>query len=87
MMWFMESPGVRWIGKRSYGIYLYHLPIVFALDAHRNSTVPKAILVVFLSMLLAGLSFRFVEAPILKKKDAYRTKGTRPIPQPERAVA
>lgn len=62
----------RWIGQRSYGIYLYHLPIlsVFVVWCHWHG-LPRdsaALLCVVVVILLADLSYRFVELPFLRLK-------------------
>lgn len=57
----------RFVGKVSYGVYLFHVSVITAL----KSLLPDApALVIFLialplSVLFAGLSYRFFEAPLL----------------------
>jgi peptidoglycan/LPS O-acetylase OafA/YrhL/lysophospholipase L1-like esterase len=56
---------LRWIGVRSYGIYLWHYPVII-LTSPANSTenLPRAALQVAASIGIAALSWRFVEEPI-----------------------
>jgi peptidoglycan/LPS O-acetylase OafA/YrhL len=58
---------LRWIGLRSYGIYLWHWP-VFQLTRPEVDVsltgVPLFALRVGITLVLAELSFRFIEAPI-----------------------
>lgn len=72
-----------WIGRRSYGIYLWHLPVAAAVSspvtaliggAEPHWTLP---LFVFLSstVVVAALSFRYVEEPILALKGRYSSRG------------
>jgi peptidoglycan/LPS O-acetylase OafA/YrhL len=56
-----------WLGQRSYGIYLYHIPIVRYLTPprlHGNVLLAEA-LRVGLALGMAEISYRLVEAPIL----------------------
>ncbi|HEX7951223.1 MAG TPA: acyltransferase family protein [Candidatus Limnocylindrales bacterium] len=63
----LDAGPMRWIGTRSYGIYLWHWPI-FTLTRPGIDVAldPVSLLVVRfgLSALMAELSFRFVEWPI-----------------------
>ena len=66
-----------WIGQRSYGIYLYHLPIFAALEPlRRRNDVKNLVLVtglrIALAMVFAALSYQFLERPILAKRTAPR---------------
>jgi len=57
---------MRWIGERSYGIYLWTLPIVVLTSprgAHGPS-IPRAILQVAAILAVAELSWRYLENPI-----------------------
>ena len=57
---------LRWIGVRSYGIYLWHVPIlVLTTPASQHRTqLWRAALQVAATLIVAGLSWRFVEQPI-----------------------
>jgi peptidoglycan/LPS O-acetylase OafA/YrhL len=56
---------LRWIGVRSYGIYLWHFPvIVLTTPANATEDLPRAAVQVAASIGLAALSWRFVEEPI-----------------------
>jgi peptidoglycan/LPS O-acetylase OafA/YrhL len=59
---------LRWVGVRSYGIYLWHFPIiVLTAGALRGGfDLPRASLQVLATVALAALSWRFVEEPILR---------------------
>ncbi|MBV9594831.1 MAG: acyltransferase, partial [Actinobacteria bacterium] len=57
---------LRWVGARSYGIYLWHYPVI-VLTSHGGISVPspaRSSLQVGVTLLLAALSWRFVEQPI-----------------------
>lgn len=58
---------LRWIGVRSYGIYLWHYPIIIlttpAVDAGEGHAL-RALLQVVASIGVAALSWRYLEEPI-----------------------
>ncbi len=56
-----------WLGLRSYGIYLWHWPIIMLTRPEEDvplDGVPLATLQIALTILAASLSYRFVETPI-----------------------
>jgi peptidoglycan/LPS O-acetylase OafA/YrhL len=56
---------LRWLGERSYGIYLWHLPIVILLLGVNARPSPAMVLAgAVLVVVAAALSYRFVEDPI-----------------------
>ena len=72
----MESPVVRWVGRRTYGIYLWHLALMaelvalFGESAHPGRTYLMLLpLVLLATFVVAELSFRFVERPAMRLRD------------------
>lgn len=58
---------LRWIGVRSYGIYLWHYPIIILTSPKVNTNGMNLTLVLFqvaASILLAALSWKYIEEPI-----------------------
>ena len=57
---------MRWIGERSYGIYLWHLPVIAFTPAEflADQPIVRAVLQTALTLGIASLSWRFVEDPI-----------------------
>lgn len=66
---FLSNPVVAHLGTISYGIYLWHYPILYVLRSLGIGGFAGAIAGVVLTMVASELSFRFVEAPILRLKD------------------
>ena len=57
---------LRWIGQRSYGIYLWHWPLMvlahYTFGTARSPWVNVGVL--FLTLIVAGLSYMYVEQPV-----------------------
>lgn len=64
----LGRPALVWIGRRSYGLYLWHYPIMLLclLEFH----VPEGVVLTIIegagACALAGLSYRFIERPALQ---------------------
>ncbi len=74
-----------WLGRISYSLYLYHLPILIALGALSRGSTSRKILAIELSVLAAALSYRFIEQPVLRR--AGRPRPILPAPPEVRAPA
>jgi peptidoglycan/LPS O-acetylase OafA/YrhL len=59
---------LRWIGVRSYGIYLWHYPIIVLTASPGTADSPvslvRAVAMVAATIVIAALSWKFIEAPI-----------------------
>jgi peptidoglycan/LPS O-acetylase OafA/YrhL len=55
---------LRWIGVRSYGIYLWQSPIIVLVGPVTGPDFPRAVLDVVLTFAIAAVSWRLVEEPI-----------------------
>ncbi|HMH92211.1 MAG TPA: acyltransferase family protein, partial [Streptosporangiaceae bacterium] len=56
---------LRWVGARSYGIYLWHYPvIVLTTPANAGENLFRAAAQVAASVVIAALSWRFIEEPV-----------------------
>ena len=65
----LASPPMVWIGKRSYGLYLWHWPIYVIVTAYWGIHHNRADLTEFvLAFVAATLSYRFIEQPFLRRK-------------------
>ncbi len=79
-----ESPPVRYVGRISYGIYIWHFPVIFLIQAafYRSGEWPGTLVVVLLALAatlaIASASFHFVETPILAHKDQWFPREATP---------
>ncbi len=62
---------IAWVGERSYGIYLWHWPVLLIVASATSATLDgdgpgwvTALIVICVTFLLSAASFRWVEAPI-----------------------
>jgi peptidoglycan/LPS O-acetylase OafA/YrhL len=79
---YLEQKLIHYLGKISYGLYIYHPAIIvlcvnsihYFLGKNINNTTFNIILyptVLLLTILVCDLSFRFIETPLLKLKDRF----------------
>jgi peptidoglycan/LPS O-acetylase OafA/YrhL len=98
LLGWLRSRPLRRIGQISYGVYLYHLPLVVILPGFAwRLGVPlkvRGVEVVAFSALamsvgVAALSWRFIERPLLDLKDRfdYRPAAAGAVPPPHIATA
>ncbi len=70
---------LRWVGTRSYGLYLYHWPVYEVLrgdDAHLDGT--RFVLAMLVTVPVAELSYRVVELPVRHGRLGQWLRGQRP---------
>jgi peptidoglycan/LPS O-acetylase OafA/YrhL len=65
-----------WIGKRSYGLYVWHWPVYFLSGRLLRPAVaiPFGIVAAFV---VAALSYRFIETPFLNLKSRFSASRER----------
>ncbi len=75
---FLDWPPLQYLGRISYGLYIYHFPIIWAVGLIREYGVPEdtahpIIFVVsfILTVAVASLSYYVLEKPFLKLKDRF----------------
>jgi peptidoglycan/LPS O-acetylase OafA/YrhL len=75
---FLESGVLKYLGKISYGLYVYHNGAIWFAGRIRDAGVwedwakPLSTLLAFVvTLILAGLTYRFIEKPFLGLKDRY----------------
>ena len=65
----LQNPVLRWFGKISYGLYLWHYMMI-SLPWEQLVPVPPFVPMIAAPIVLAGLSWRFIEAPFLGRRPA-----------------
>lgn len=69
---------LAYIGRRSYGLYLWHFPILVLLQRHLNAGGRvDGIAMVVLSLIVAEISYRVVEQPFLRLKSRVGTRASK----------
>jgi peptidoglycan/LPS O-acetylase OafA/YrhL len=85
----LGRPLLRWIGLRSYAIYLWHWPIIQLTRPELHPPVSGLVLDAFriaLSVGAAAISYRFVEHPIRTRGFLAVVRGARPALAPIRSL-
>ncbi len=75
---FLEMPWLRYLGKISYGMYVYHLALIWFVRQFVEDRIQgemaywiKIVVPLCATILVAALSYSFLERPILKLKDRF----------------
>ncbi|GAB3895595.1 acyltransferase family protein [Spirosoma agri] len=73
----LTNPVIRWFGTRSYGLYVYHISIFFAFELFREPHNTRNLLMISVlrfatSFIIAELSYRYLEQPILRYKARFK---------------
>lgn len=83
----LSSRPAVWIGRRSYGLYVWSFPIYVGLPWPASfNGYPRYAAETALSFVVAGLSYRFVELPFLRRKKRLGSIDA-PAPEPRPAPA
>jgi peptidoglycan/LPS O-acetylase OafA/YrhL len=64
----LELPPLVWIGRRSYGLYLWHFPIFLVVADRTVAGVRGSYWALAATFAVAELSFRYIEKPFLRLK-------------------
>jgi peptidoglycan/LPS O-acetylase OafA/YrhL len=83
----LRSKPAVWVGKRSYGLYLWHYPLLLALNPSASTGVRRSeadLVVVLLSFVATIASSRFVEEPFLRLKTRFQHAE---LNEPDRSAA
>ena len=93
----LDAPAATWLGERSYGLYLWHWPVILVVDQLWLTTpgsvefAARSLVAVLVTGLAAEASYRFVETPV--RVAGFRATGRRVLgtlralpPRPQRAA-
>jgi len=72
----LRNRPLRWVGRISYSLYLWHFPVVVVVAALAGTGIVPMSLAVLASFLLAAASERWVERPFLRTAPARRRSDT-----------
>ncbi|MEP7021710.1 MAG: acyltransferase family protein [Pseudonocardiales bacterium] len=78
----LSRPVLRWLGVRSYGIYLWHWPVLMLIGPRQDvapATTSDTALRLGLTLALAALSYRLIEQPIRRHGLAATYRATGPV--------
>ncbi|MGH6923910.1 MAG: acyltransferase family protein [Propylenella sp.] len=74
----LSGAALTYVGRISYGLYLFHHPLTYWLWGHHWSVI--VLISLPLSFALAALSYRFIEQPILEGRNPLSLLTWRPVP-------
>ena len=60
--------GLVYVGRLSYALYLWHVPVFVALGITKEQFEPLAVVAVLISLGLAVASYHLVEQPVLRRR-------------------
>ncbi|WP_046245998.1 acyltransferase family protein [Hymenobacter terrenus] len=71
---------VNYLGKISYGLYMYHCPIIYVLDTHphffADNQILRLLMIIGLTICVAALSYELFEKQILRLKRKFEVVRT-----------
>lgn len=67
--WLMQRRPLLWLGRLSYGIYMYHFPILAVFRYFMPETsLTRSLLIVAATLAISEVSYRYVEMPIRRRQ-------------------
>jgi len=70
----LSGETLKYFGKISYGLYIYHFPVVAVAYVAGQRPLNMFLIALFVAVPLSDFSFRFVETPALKLRSVFRRK-------------
>lgn len=80
----LEHPVLMWLGKTSYGIYMWHpiailVSLIILSPITTAGEVAQGGLAIFLTLAIAGLSYQWIERPFLRRKRRFASPAGVPL--------
>jgi len=75
----LTNPASRYLGKISYGIYVYHLGAIGLVSKLEVGPISAFVVGLIVTVAIAAVSYRFLERPFLLLKDRYAKVASRPV--------
>lgn len=85
----LENRLLVWIGRISYGLYLWHIPVALYLDQYTQLEIGSfsfVVMALILTFGLTSLSFYFVERPIIGLRRKFGSHQKKPEPRQPRSA-
>ena len=69
----LKMPFMQYLGKTSYGIYVWHMLVIRIIEANWYSKIMfvDLLMILFLTLLVSHLSYQFIEEPFLRLKNRF----------------
>ncbi len=78
--WLLNTIVLRWIGRLSYSLYVWHEGVSFFLPVESLPQWQQSVVCLFASFVVASISYYAIEQPFLTLRSRFRIGGTaRPI--------
>jgi peptidoglycan/LPS O-acetylase OafA/YrhL len=75
----LEARPLAWLGRISYSVYLWHLPVVAEVAAHhQDDPVVVAMIAAPITLCIGWVSYRVIEAPLLSSSGRARLRARLP---------
>ena len=75
----LHSAVLQYLGKISYGLYVYHFFALYVMGLLHFHLIPHFVGGLLLTVLLAAVSYRWLESPFLRIKERFSFVRSRPV--------
>ena len=73
-----ENSILSYLGKISYGLYVFHLPVIWSIShiMPSHSLLILGLLSLLVSILISAISYELMEKPFIRLKDKYFSRNS-----------